>query len=117
VAREESEDLIRSGCFQEWFNRLGRPDSLSGTGKDARFELREPYGPGDCRVEGKLSYTLPSAEKMFHTNDILLSRGSNQFFAVECKFLSAVSDQFKARAFDMLQIKRTLGEQVIGIML
>jgi hypothetical protein len=116
VAREETEDLIRDRCFQELFYRLGQPDTLSGTGKTARFELREPHGPGDCRVEGRLSYTLPSGEKIFHTNDILLSRGSSQFFAVECKFLSAVSDQFKARAYDMLQMKRTLGEQVIGIM-
>lgn len=116
MAREESEGLIRDRCFRELFNRLGQPETLSGTGKAARFELRELYGPGDCRVEGKLSYTLPSGEKIFHTNDILLSRGSSQFFAIECKCLSAVSDQFKARVYDMLQTKRTLGEQVIGIM-
>jgi hypothetical protein len=82
VAREETEDLIRDRCFQELFYRLAQPDTLSGIGKTARFELREPHGPGDCRVEGRLSYTLPSGEKIFHTNDILLSRGSSQFFAV-----------------------------------
>ena len=58
MAREESEDIVRDRCFRELLNRLGKPDTLTGTGKNARFELRQPYGAGDCCTEGTLSYTL-----------------------------------------------------------
>ena len=66
-------------------------------------------------MEGKLSYKLPSGATVLHANDILITRPT-QFLAIECKFLSAVSDQFKSRAFDMLHLKRTLAVRVTGIM-
>ena len=76
----------------------------------------EPYAPGECQIEGSLTYLLASGHKISHRNDILLTHGSKQCFAIECKFLSAVSDQFKARSYDMLQLKRELGRNVVGIM-
>jgi hypothetical protein len=57
-----------------------------------------------------------SGDKVCHKNDILLRSGTNEYFAIECKFLSPVSDQFKARAYDMLKLKREFGDKVIRIM-
>lgn len=116
MPREETEHFVRDRCFRELLQRFGRPDTFRKRGDTATFDLREPYAPGECETEGKLFYTLPSGSKVSHKNDILLSRDSKQFFAIECKFLSAVSDQFKSRAYDMLQLKREMGDEVIGIM-
>ena len=58
----------------------------------------------------------PSGDKFCHKNDILLRSGTNEYLAIECKFLSPVSDQFKARPYDMLKLKREFGDKVIGIM-
>jgi hypothetical protein len=115
MARYETEIIVRDLCFVELFKQLGKPGTLIESGNKRKFDLREPCGTGTCCIEGALSYVVPSGDKVSHTSDILVTCFSH-FCAIECKFLSAVSDQFKCRAYDMLQLKRSLGEQVIGIM-
>ena len=116
MARERSEYLVRDAVFHHLLHRLGREETLVGHGKEARFLLHERFGNCECRAEGKLTYELPSGRKLSHTNDILLECNSTRFFGIECKFLSAVTDQFKCRSYDMLHLKKTFAEQLVGIM-
>jgi hypothetical protein len=69
----------------------------------------------NIQKDGKLKYLLPNGYGMSHKCDILLSR-ENRNINIEVKFKSAVTDQFKARAFDAMYLKNTLKNNVYNIM-
>ena len=113
---EKSEYIVRSLLFKALFNHLGQPESIVGEGKSARFSLREDLDNGNCQAEGSLEYALPSGETLSHKNDILISLSGGRYVAIEVKFLSSVTDQFKARSYDMMHLKQEFGGKVSGIM-
>jgi len=116
MPRVESETIVTNLLFNALFDHLGQPGSLVGEGKSARFNLREELNTGSCQAEGSLEYALPSGKTLSHKNDILVSLSGERHVAIEIKFVSSVTDQFKARSYDMMHLKRKFGEQVSGIM-
>jgi len=68
--------------------------------------------------EGKLNYNLPNKEELSHKSDILISNLSkNKFISIEVKFKSCVTDVFKSRSYDILNMKNTFGNKLLGIMI
>ncbi|HXH20630.1 MAG TPA: hypothetical protein VNN10_01280 [Dehalococcoidia bacterium] len=98
------------------FRQIGEPDSMRGEGASATFNIKNDLGGGVCAAEGSLEYTLPDGTRCSHKSDILLSCPRGKHVAIEIKFLSAVTDQFKTRSYDMLQLKKAHGENLVGIM-
>jgi len=113
---EKSEYIVRDLLFKALFNHLGQPESIVGEGKSARFSLRRDLDTGSCQAEGSLEYTLPSGKTLSHKNDILIVLSGERYVAFEVKFLSSVTDQFKARSYDMMHLKQEFGGKVSGIM-
>lgn len=116
MARQETESLVRDILVKALSSRIGEPGTLRGEGKSARFDIKASLGGGSCEAEGTLDYTLPSGPTLLHKSDILLTLASGRHLAIELKCLSAVTDQFKARSYDMLHLKRTQGDEIRGIM-
>lgn len=104
MAKQESEYIVRDLLFDALFEHLGQPGSREGKRQSARFKLQGDFGEGNCQTEGSLEYALPSGEELSHKNDILVSLSNGRYVAIEVKFLSAVTDQFKARSYDMLYL-------------
>ena len=116
MERDYSEGVIRDFLFQILCDRIGKMGTMRGEAKVASFKVKGSFGGGICSVEGALDYTLPTGSKHSHKNDILIESASGKYIVLEVKFLSSVPDQFKARSFDMLNLKRTFGKQLVGIM-
>jgi hypothetical protein len=113
IAESEVRDLL----MQVLFHRLGKDGTWSGAGKLARFDLGEQYGGFKCFAEKSLMYTLPSDEKLSHCSDILISNTEkNRHISLEIKHRSAVTDQFKCRSYDIMHLKRTYGDNLLGVM-
>lgn len=69
-------------------------------------------------AEGVLAYTLPDGSKINHASDILLVQTpSGRKFSIELKYKSAVTDQFKCRAYDALHMKHEYGGNIHTMML
>ena len=90
--------------------------SLRGDGPTGSFTIARPAISGNCAVEKVLDYQLPSGTRLPHKFDILLdyqrsgsSAGAREYVSIEVKHMSAVTDQFKCRAFDMLHMKQAFG--------
>ena len=116
MERDYSEGVIRDFLFQILCDRIGKMGTMRGEAKVASFKVKGSFGGGICSVEGALDYTLPTGSKHSHKNDILIETASGKYIVLEVKFLSSVPDQFKARSFDILNLKRTFGKQLVGIM-
>ena len=79
-----------------------------------RLRLREL----EFHPEGRVSYRLPSGRAMTHASDVLVSKpGSPKRVSIEVKYKSAVTDQFKARAYDAEHMKREHGESIRTVLL
>ena len=117
MALESYEDSLRNFLASVLYARVGEPGTMTGEGKTARFGIKESLGGGTCTVEGSLEYVLPSGQRISHKNDILFSLPGGRYLAIELKWVSNVSDQFKARAYDMLHLKQTLGSKLCGMMI
>lgn len=114
-----SEDEIRDTIMSLLYYRIGQEDSWEGEGKTARFKLKGEYGETKCFAEEILEYDLPNGDSLSHKNDILfVSAGDERaFISIEIKHRSAVTDQFKCRSYDMLHLKNTFEQRLLGIML
>jgi len=117
MAREETENLIRDILMRNLAERIGEPGTTRGEGKSARFTLKASIGVGTCRAEGILEYTLPNGLSLSHRSDIQIELAGGKYLALELKHLSAVTDQFKTRSYDMFHLKRVFGDRVCGIMI
>jgi hypothetical protein len=72
----------------------------------------------EIRAEGTLLYTLPDGKQLRHASDILITHGpSGKHLSIELKYRSAVTDQFKCRAYDAWHMKKEHGDDVRTIML
>ena len=87
--------------------------------RDAMLALLRPALPGvRLEPEGAIQYRVPSGRSMSHKSDILASRiGSVRQVSIEIKYRSAVTDQFKARAYDAAHMKREHGGAVLTALL
>ena len=67
--------------------------------------------------EGSVQYSLPSGRTMSHASDILATKAdSAKRVSIEIKYRSAVTDQFKARAYDAAHMKRTHGDSILTVL-
>lgn len=117
-----AESDLRDLLMKALFHRLGVPGSWVGEGSSTSFAIKHAGCSGRCAVEGTVSYELPDGTRLDHKSDIQIeydsSGGSSpqrRYVAIEVKHASAVTDQFKARSFDMIHMKQTLGSQLHGI--
>ena len=106
---EPSEGPLRNFLMNQLYRRIGEPGTLSGSGDSMRFQLR---AGGMCEAEASLAYELPDRTVVEYDSDILFSFNTGKRVAVELKFLSSVSDQFKARSFNVVHVKKTHGSNV-----
>ena len=110
---EQSERIIRDFLFDSLHKLIG--DGAASHSK-THFALKENFGKGHCEVEGKMQYCLPSGRCLSHACDILVTLPGKKYLGIEIKFRSAVSDQFKCRSFDIMNIKKNLGGNFFAVM-
>jgi hypothetical protein len=99
--------------MNQLYRRLGDPGTLCGSGESMRFDLRVG---GTCEVGGDLPYELPDRTVVEYNPDILFSMESGKRIAVELRFISSLSDQFKARSFSVLHVKKNHGNNVYCVL-
>jgi hypothetical protein len=111
---EPSEGPLRNFLMNQLYRRMGAPGTLSGCGgASMRFHLR---AGGTCEVEGDLPYELPDRTVLGYNSDILFSLESGKRIAVDLKFISSACDQFKARSFTALHVKKNYGNNVYCVL-
>jgi hypothetical protein len=117
-----TESDVRDVLMKMLFQRFGKADSWTGGGSSASFAIERQGCSGRCYVEGVLSYALPCGTSLDHKSDIQIeyrrvgeTSGNLRYIGIELKHASAVTDQFKARAFDMFHLKQALGHRLHGI--
>ncbi len=117
-----SEADIRDLLMKALYARFGARDSWGDAGQGASFTIDRPGVSGSCTVEKVLEYRLPDGTRLPHKSDILFdyqrsgsSPAAREYVSIEVKHMSAVTDQFKCRAFDMLHMKRSC-PQLHGIL-
>jgi len=79
-----------------------------------RFQLLD--NGGMCEAEGSLAYELPDKTPLTYNPNILFTLNIGKKLAVELKFLSSASDQFKARAFTVMHLKKTYGSALYCVL-
>ena len=82
--------------------------------------LKEHLSNTVCQIEaeGRVQYRVPSGQEFSHASDILVSvPTSARRVSIELKFRSAVTDQFKCRAYDAIQMKQQHGDALLVAML
>lgn len=67
--------------------------------------------------EGPVCYCLPCGTRATHKSDILVSQEtSRKRVSIEIKYKSAVTDQFKCRAYDAMHMKEEYRDQILTVM-
>lgn len=86
--------------------------------RDLLIDLLTPKLPRiRLESEGSVQYSLPSGRTMSHASDILATTAdSAKRVSIEIKYRSAVTDQFKARAYDAAHMKRTHGDSILTVL-
>jgi len=112
--RKTTESEIRDLSMQILYHRLGKTGSWKGSGETASFDLRDEFEGYECATEQLLSYDLPDA-KIDHTSDILIkNEKEKKYISIEIKHRSAVTDQFKCHSYDMIHLKESYGDSLLG---
>lgn len=98
------------------------PGALPASEGELRDILVSALGkqlPGvELQPEGRVDYHLPSGRRLSHASDILATKeGSGRVVSVEIKYRSAVTDQFKCRAYDAAHMKAEHGTELLTVML
>ena len=110
----QAEVPLRNRLMNELYRRIGETGTLSRAERSMWFHLRADGGT--CEAEGSLAYELPDKTLLKYDSDILFTLKIGKRVAVELKFLSSVSDQFKARSFDVLHVKKKYGSDVYCVL-
>lgn len=119
---ERTEDDVPDLLMKVLYGCVGAQGSWQGEGMCASFDITNRFGSAHCRAERALEYKLPAGGTLSHKADILISMVGGvgetgaRHVALEVKHLSAVTDAFKGRAYDMLHLKQTFGTQLLGIL-
>lgn len=83
-------------------------------------QLREEFTVDrySLEAEQKLPYSLPDGKVLTHASDILITDPkTGRRVSVELKYRSAVTDQFKCRAYDIMHMKKQYGDSLLAVML
>jgi len=115
LADKSYKESLQEFLVSVLYARVGEPGSLHGEGKSARFEIKRSLGGGTCAAEGASDYALPTGRKVTHTADILVTLPGGRRLTIDLKWASDELDSFKARAYDMLLAKQSLGRQIWGM--
>jgi hypothetical protein len=116
LADKSYEESLQEFLVSMLYARVGEPGSLHGEGKNARFEIKRSLGGGTCAAGAAFDYALPSGRKVTHIADILVTLPHGRRLTIDLKWASEEFDFFKARAYDMLLIKQSLGRQLWAMM-
>jgi hypothetical protein len=117
MATYTTEDEIRDSIMQILYIRLGAPETWSGEGKTASFNLKPEFPDFICEAENPLPYILPNKVTLTHKSDILISNHKTErYISIEIKHRSAVTDQFKCRSYDMHHLRQHYGKNLLGIL-
>ena len=118
-----AEDDVRDELMRQLFDRFGKRDTWVGAGNTAEFKLDRPGLVGRVSAERDIKYTLPQGKVLAHCVDVLVEYRyvnepeiTQRRITIKIKHTSAVTDQFKCRAFDMLHLKREHGDRLHGIL-
>ena len=117
-ARNQTAATGSNVAVPEHRDRLSMPRSEAEF-RDALVGVLGRAVPGaELESEGAVRYGLPSGRCLSHASDILVTRpGSDKQVSIEIKYRSAVTDQFKARAYDAAHMKRTHGDKILTVLL
>ena len=115
MIRQHSETVLEYHLFNALHSHLAPTQPILKEGA-TDFDFACRAGQGHCKRQGMLPYSLPSGFSLSHTSDILISLPVDAYLSLELKFLSAVTDQFKARSYDMVHLKNTHGRRLVGVM-
>ncbi len=117
MATERYEESILEFLVSALFARVGEPKTLTGQGKLAHFEIKKNLGGGTCVASSSVEYALPSGHKLSHVSDILIARPGGKNLVVELQWATDLSDQLKARAYDILHLKQALGKNLTAFLI
>ena len=110
------EESLQEFLVSVLYARVGEPGTMTGEGKAARFEIKRNIGGGTCAASSPLDYALPSGRKLSHLSDILITLPGGKHLVLELQWASDLTDQLKARAYDMLHLKQALGENLTAFL-
>lgn len=89
--------------------------------RDLLLEVLRPHFPSDkysMEPERTVPYNLPDGTVLTHASDILIAdRKSDKRVSLELKYQSAVTDQFKCRAYDAMHMKQHHGDSLLAVLL
>ena len=100
--------------------RAAMPATEGGLRDQVLARLRAMVQDADCHfeAEGRVLYRLPDGKEMRHASDILITTpDSEKQISIEIKYRSAVTDQFKCRAYDALHMKQQHRDEILTVML
>lgn len=117
MAPERYEDSLRAFLVSVLYARVGEPGTLTGEGNTARFEIKKSLGGGTCTASSGLDYALPSRRRLSHPSDILIAVPGGKNLAIELQWATDLTDQLKARAYDMLHLKQAFGENLAAFLI
>jgi len=112
--KNATEDEIRGSLMKILYSGLGKVGTWRGSGRKAFFDLRDEFEGYKCFAERRLSYELPTGYEMGHASDILITN-EEKHISIEIKHRSATTDQFKCRSYDMIHLKKSYGNSLLGI--
>ena len=116
MAQDRYEESLHEFLVSALFARVGESGTLQGEGRTAHFEIKKVLGGGSCAAEREFDYPLPSGRKVTHKADILVALLKGRRLTIDLKWASNDLDQLKARAYDMLLMKKSLSSQLWGMM-
>jgi hypothetical protein len=117
LSLESYEESLQEFLVSALYARVGEPGTITGEGKTARFEIKRNIGGGTCAASSPLDYALPSGRKLSHLSDVLITLPGGRYLAIELQWASDLTDQLKARAYDMLHLKQVLAKKLSAIMI
>jgi len=115
LSPDSYEESLYEFLVSALYARVGEPGTLQGEGRTARFEIKRVLGGGSCAAEREFDYSLPSGRRVTHKADILVALPKGRRLTIDLRWATNDVDQLKARAYDMIQMKTSLGSQLWGI--
>ena len=115
--REYSEAEIVKTIMRHFYEIAEKSESFKDHGSKQAFDFFISKTMYTCQTEIKVTYTLPNEFRPTHSADIVIAKSddavnwsqlnpSYRFVYIEVKHKSSVTDAFKARAYDMIHIKK-----------
>jgi len=117
LASEQYEESLLEFLIFALYARVGEPGTLRVEGKTTRFDLKQTLGRGEFAAAVPLTFQTPHGRALTHRVGILVTTANGKLLAIDLKWAVSDLDAIKARAYDMLLLKQSLGEQLWGMMI